>query len=134
MCPWLGPSPPTFAQPTPTCVCACLGCNFELGSSTHSYACACLTVWDFLNKLIKDLPEGVGTADGENVVIPEELPNPKRIKFVAIKGGVSGPVMSWQQLAMRILQSADDVANMDDLYDFDMSLNEAGGNSLPYFS
>ncbi len=53
--------------------------------------------------------------------MPNELPNPKRIKFKAGGAGAGLPVQrveSWRDIAMRMLVDEDDIANVRDLDDW----------------
>lgn len=68
--------------------------------------------------MASSVPEGVGKVGASGMrELPAELPSPKRIKLQAV--GDTG--MSVLQMAMRMLQSEEDVANLDDLAGFDSS-------------
>jgi len=73
--------------------------------------------WEFVSEVAKKIPGDIGAdaPDKININLPEELPAPKRLKFVMDKGRSSE--MAYKTLAA-YFNNLGDVANLADLAGF----------------
>lgn len=78
-------------------------------------------MYDFVDKLIAQIPPDVGADDAARttIILPDDLPSPKRIKLS--QQLVPPPAMSACELLAKIVSDRDDIACMRDVEDLPMA-------------